>query len=283
MRLKAALLVAALVLAPALCTAQTSAPDAPTATGETGWFNLLTAETLPQRGWSFSLYYNNFDRLMSLEKIFGDTDDLEFDWDRLSASFAYGITERWEVALQVPFYDDFTFRHDELLLGDDLDVNGPNNIHIGTNFQFFRNETVDSAASINGFVEVPTGDTDVASDQHGFGIKGAFRVRRLAFNFGYRDPGDEDDFDNPQDVFVGGGYGRSVTDRFQWITELIGSFIVGGEEDIIDERRSLDLTSGGRLIFPNAASPWAANFALRINVNGASGVGGVVGITYGRR
>jgi hypothetical protein len=275
MRLKAAVLVAAVALGHTTpASAQTPAPPGATATGETGLFNLLSAETLPDRGWSFSLYYNNWDRLIDLHS-FITPDALEYDRDRLSASVGYGITQKWEVAVQVPFYEDFTYRHDRLLLGQELDVNGTNNIRIGTNFQLFHSDNADSSASINGFVEVPTGDSELASDEHGFGVTGAARLRRFVFNFGYRDPGDDEDFDNPQEIVIGGGYARPVSDRLQWMTELISTTEFGGQTEALDVRPALDLSSGIRLLFPNSAAPWALNAALRVNVNGLSGVGAI--------
>jgi len=38
--------------------------NAPTACGETGLFTLLSGDTLPPGGWSFGLYYNDWDRLI---------------------------------------------------------------------------------------------------------------------------------------------------------------------------------------------------------------------------
>jgi hypothetical protein len=288
MRLKAAVLVTALVLgriAPAAAQAPAPPappPAAPTSTGETGLFNVLSAETLPERGFSFSLYYNNWDRLIDLHSTV-TSDSLEYDRTRLSASFGYGITRKWEVAVQVPFYENFNYRHDRVLLGQELDADGTNNIRIGTNFQFFHSDNADSSASVNGFVEIPTGDPDISSDEHGFGITGAARLRRFIVNFGYRDPGDDDDFDNPEEIAIAGGYFRPVTERMQFMSEVVGHIVVGGAEEALDERPAIDLNSGVRMIFPNSAAPWALSLALRVNLNGLSGVGGVVGLTYGRR
>ena len=284
MTVKATCLTAAIVLAlSTLCFAQPG-PAAATATGETGLFNLLSGETLPNRTWSVGFYYNNWDRLLDVDDaLFGTSDDLEFDWDRLSASFAYGLNDRWEASVMFPFYDNFQFHHDELLIGQQLDGAGPNNIRVATNYRFFANSTMDSAASVNGFVELPTGDSDVASDEHGFGATLAARMREYVFNLGYRDPGNDDDFDNPQEVIVAGGYARPITDRFRWISELTGTFVVGGQEDAIDLRHAVDLISGGRLMFPDPGSPWMVNFGVRFNLNGLSGVGGMIGVTYGKR
>ena len=43
--------------------------NGPTVTGETGLFTLLSGETLPQGGWSFGLYYNNWDRLIDFDDV----------------------------------------------------------------------------------------------------------------------------------------------------------------------------------------------------------------------
>ena len=74
--------------------------SAPTATGETGLFTLIDGWTLPQGEWSFGFYYNNWDRLVApipggVARPF--TDDWDYDWNRLSASVGYGITDRFEL------------------------------------------------------------------------------------------------------------------------------------------------------------------------------------------
>lgn len=63
--------------------------NAPTACGETGLFTLLSGDTLPQGGWSFGLYYNDWDQLI-------DFDDRVLEGDRdaeaqLLVELAYGI------------------------------------------------------------------------------------------------------------------------------------------------------------------------------------------------
>src|SRR5688572_9881503 len=99
-----ALALAALLALPAFSNAQFQ--TAPTATGETGLFSLLAAETLPRRSWSFGLYYNNRDRLIGLDdSAFADLSDPEIDWARMSAAFGYGITDRWELSAALPFDD----------------------------------------------------------------------------------------------------------------------------------------------------------------------------------
>ena len=65
-KLKLLFLVTLLGMMPILASAGEEA-NAPTATGETGLFTLLSGETLPQGQWSFGLYYNNWDRLLEFD------------------------------------------------------------------------------------------------------------------------------------------------------------------------------------------------------------------------
>src|SRR6185503_16663306 len=81
--------------------------QAPTITGETGGYSLFSGDTLRQGTWSFSIYANNWDPLFNVDDNEAtDTDEVSVDWTQLSASVGYGITNRCEVAVQVP-YDDF--------------------------------------------------------------------------------------------------------------------------------------------------------------------------------
>ena len=80
--------------------------EGPTATGETGLFTLIDGWTLPRGGWSFGIYYNNWDRLVApipggAEDPFSD--DWDYDWHRLSASVGYGITDNFELSLMLPW------------------------------------------------------------------------------------------------------------------------------------------------------------------------------------
>jgi hypothetical protein len=74
-----------------------------------------------------------------------------------------------------------------------------------------------------------------------------------------------------------------MNDRFQWVNELTTTLLTGGDDDVITLRNSLDLTTGGRYWFPAADGRWGLNFAARFNLIGLSGVGGMVGLTFGAR
>jgi hypothetical protein len=82
--------------------------NAPTACGETGLFTLLSGDTLPRGGWSFGLYYNNWDRLIDFDEPppnYGEAATLML----VGYGIACGFPERFE---DTPFevaYDDFVF------------------------------------------------------------------------------------------------------------------------------------------------------------------------------
>lgn len=298
MKLRSLLFIMLLSLVPALGFAGEEA-NGPTVSGETGLFTLLTGDTLPRGGVSFGLYYNNWDRLVD----FGVGNEVSVDWNRLSASLGYGITDRWEVSVSVP-YDDYMFDEDDFFedggrddffLGD-LDVNGLGNARVGTKFRLIGEQGADTTLALNLFAELPTGDEDVASDDVGFGAGLGWRVRNWVFDFSYRDPGGFDDEDRCGTVPVPGlprpvcregfgsevrggiGYASAVSDRFDWITEVAGTFYDGGFEDAVD------LTTGGRLWLGEDQN-WAFNFALRTDLMQLSDIdehcplGGLIGLT----
>src|SRR3954463_6892704 len=65
MKLKWLGVIALVSLAPTMAMAAEQA-NAASVTGETGLFSLLSGDTLPRGGWSFGLYYNNWDRIAPL-------------------------------------------------------------------------------------------------------------------------------------------------------------------------------------------------------------------------
>lgn len=250
--------------------------NAPTATGETGLFTMLTGDTLPQGGWSFGIYANNWDRLTK-EKFLrpnGDVERLGIDWTRLSASIGYGLTDRWEVSVMVP-YDDY---NNSAPLDDD---SGLGNVRIGTKFRLFGAPGDASRLALNLFAEPKTAEKSLRN--HGLAGKGGFgggidwSYDNWTASAGYHDPGDELD----TETTVGVAYAGSISDRLDWITEVMGTFYSGGALRLKD---AVDLTSGGRLWF--ADDRWAFNFALRADLNQISNfdercpIGGLIGLSY---
>lgn len=284
-RVRCLLLAMLLGLVPAWAVAGPEA-NAPTVTGETGLFTLLSGETLPQGGWSFGLYYNNWDRLFDGPDLAfrdDDEDSLSLDWNRLSASLGYGITDRWEVSLAVP-YDDFNFDEEDLnpAFRGDFDSSGLGNARLGTKFRLLGEPGGEgSKLALNLFAELPTGDDDVASDDTGFGVGLGWSRANWVFSAGYRDSGDDTAFGS--ELNAGLGYAAPVSDRFDWITEVSGSFY-DADDDIFEIEDAVDFTTGGRLWLGEDQN-WAFNFALRTdlmqlsNIDEHCPIGGLVGLT----
>src|SRR6185503_20137173 len=83
--------------------------------------------------------------------------------------------------------------------------------------------------------------------------------------------------------FTGGiGYAGSVSDRLDWITEVVGHSYSG---DGLLPEDAYDLTSGGRLWLGESQN-WAFNFALRTDLAQLDSIdehcplGGLVGMTF---
>jgi outer membrane protein OmpA-like peptidoglycan-associated protein len=302
MKLKCLGIIALLGLAPSVAMAGEQA-NAASVTGETGLFSLLTGDTLPRGGWSFGLYYNNWDRVIDLDPAFSLNNDsqLSLDWNRLSASFGYGITDRWEVSAMVP-YENINYDENDVRVRLE-DGDGLGNVRLGTKIRLFGAQGDRSTLALNAFAELATGDDQVASGDTGYGVGLDWRVANWVLNAGYFDRGSRtlgvrggfnncqpfpfcqtlvgQEFDNK--AFTAGiGYAGAVSDNLDWITEVQGEFGTGNNGFFED---NYDFTTGGRLWF-GAEGNWAFNFALRTDLNQLSSIdehcplGGLVGLTY---
>lgn len=268
--------------------------SAPTATGETGLFTLIDGWTLPKGEWSLGFYYNNWDRLVA--PVPGGvarplSDNWDYDWNRLSASAGYGLTDKFELSVMVP-YEDYTASDNRHLgyvngtsFANKINGSGLGDIRVGGKYQMFARPEEGKALSLNAFVELPTGDEKegivTGGTGWGVGVNWDFAPDWLA-RVGYRDPGSADHFDVSNELQAGLGYSTAINDRFDWITELAATFYQGGDTNPDD---SFDLTTGGRYWFGDSGK-WAMNFGLRVELNQLSDtdehcpIGGLVGLTF---
>ena len=104
--------------------------------------------------------------------------------------------------------------------GADLDASGLGNARLGTKFRLLGAAGDPSTLALNLFVELPTGDDDIASDDPGFGAGLGWRINKWVIDVNYRTPGD----DFPDELHGGLGYVGQVSDRLDWITEVAGTF-----------------------------------------------------------
>ncbi len=273
-------LLVVLLAAPA---AMAQPGSAPTATGETGLFTLLSPETLPQGDWSFSLYYNNWDRVFKFDT------DAGMDIHQLSASLGWGITDRFELAVQVPYLRlDGDFPNNEMFgqLGGKAE-DGLGNVHVGGKW-WLTGERGQGGFALNAYVEAPTGDDKVLAGDTGFGGGLSWANRHWVFDAGFRVPGDltfgNQKYSVSEEVSAGIGNIVPITSRLDWITELAGTFPTASADKQI-YKENVDLTTGGRLWFGEKAN-WAFNFGLRTDLlqldqtDVHCPLGGVLGVTY---
>lgn len=292
MKMRLLLSLAAAVLLGAPLGAQQA--SAPTVTGETGMFTILNGQTAPKGAWSFGFYYDNWDRLVSevpggVDAPFSD--DWDYDWNRLSASVGYGVTDRFELSLMLPWenYDASDINRIGFVNGrlfeEKIDGSGIGNVRLGGKYRVYGGGEARNSMAINAFVELPTGDEDegIVTGDTGFGVGAAWSVGPgWALSVGYHDPGDADRFDVAEEVVGGAGYAARLNDRFDWITELATTLYVGGDSSPDD---MFDLTTGGRYWFGDG-NQWAFNFGLRVELSQLSDtdehcpIGGLVGLTF---
>ncbi len=306
MKLKWVGLIALLSLAPSMAMAEEAEQaNAASVTGETGLFSLLTGDTLPRGGWSLGVYYNNWDRVIDIDRRFSlnKNGQLSIDENRISGSFGYGITDRWEVSVMVPFEN---YKYDNNDLSVRTDTGGgfdTGNVRVGTKIRLLGAQGDPSTLALNAFVEASTGKDTVASSDTGFGVGLDWRLSRWVVNVGYQDLGNRNlpvnggltncepfpfcqqlvaqDFKH-QAITAGIGFVAQVSDRFDWITEVNGEFSTGNNNFYRD---FYDFTTGGR-VWLGEDQHWALNFALRTDLNQLNTIdehcplGGLFGITY---
>jgi outer membrane protein OmpA-like peptidoglycan-associated protein len=264
----------------------------PTATGESGLFNVRSGYTLCKGQWAFGTYYNL--RSYRLTGIV-NRDPLWNDWDvdheQLSVGFGYGLTDKIEIAFSIPYHwydaangfggiDPST--GNELLQGGilngrtffgDIDQSGIGDLRIAAKFQLSEGPSYGMA--LNAFVDLPTGDDDeaVVTGETGFGLGIAWSTGDWAINAGFSNPGQPEAGRESPQIDFGVGYGRSINERLEWITELIAAIKTDGGES----HDEADLTSGVRYHFGDGGN-WAFNAGLRLTA--AEDVGGLIGLTY---
>lgn len=293
-RYSAAMLVGLLVLGflPTLAAAEGDV----TMSGESGLFTLGSGYTVGKGIFSFSTYLNHWDRRVTSDLT---ADPLWTDWDldheRWSAAIGYGVTDRLELSLMLPYdrydaigqnADDPTHYKIGFLNGRrferNIDVDGLANLRLGAKWQLAANQTYGLALAA--FVDLDTGEEAeaVVPGDIGYGLGLNWSYGDWGFHAGYFDPGESDFGPVSEEIELGIGYGRTLSEQLMWITELQGALKTDGDGNHDDA----DVTSGIRVRW-SEDSPWAFNAALRVdlsdigNFNGDySPWGGLLGLTY---
>jgi outer membrane protein OmpA-like peptidoglycan-associated protein len=269
--------------------------EAPTSTGETGLFTLADAIGLERGEWTLGLRYDNWDRLVAAVPgrtlLPGESDDWDYDRHRVALTVGYGLSDRFEIALAVPW--ERLDASDPNRIGvvngrvfeERIDASGAGNVRLGGKLRLTTGGDGDRGVAALAFVELPSGDDDegVVTGDTGWGGGLAWTMNRnWVANALYRDPGDADAFDVPEEILLGLGHVASLSDRLDWITELAATLYQGGDSRPDD---AYDLATGGRYRFGDERR-WALDFGLRLELAQLSDtdehcpIGGLLGLSF---
>ena len=260
---------------------------APTASGQTGLFNVVTADTLRRGDWSFGVYFNDYDLTAGDAEEFAPPSarehrPLSYDLYRLSASIGVGITDRWEVSAMLPYDrivsnggDRVGFINGFLHEGE-VEESGLGAVRLATKFGLTPSDA-ETRFALSGFVDLPTGDEDsgIATGGTDFGIGGHVTrgIGTLGLTYVARGDREGDDLQNIQDVSIPnefrldgglnlpvgwfGGFGGATN----WVSEVSAVFYNGGDRE---PDAPLFLVTGLRHWF--GQSGWALSAGARWNV-----------------
>jgi len=285
---------------------------APTASGQTGLFNVVTADTLRRGDWSFGVYFNDYDLTAGDAEEFAPPSarehrPLSYDLYRLSASIGVGITDRWEVSAMLPYDrivsnggDRVGFINGFLHEGE-FEESGMGAARLATKFML---TPVDAPTrfSLSAFIDLPTGDDDsgIATGGTDFGLGGHVTrgIGSLAAKYVVRGDRESDDVltgisdvSIPNEFRVDAGLNIPVGlfGTTNWISELNTVWYTGGDRApdapvfLVSGLRHWFGTSGWSL---SAAARWnVAKFAdnndeCRFTELDDCGLSGLVGLTF---
>jgi outer membrane protein OmpA-like peptidoglycan-associated protein len=256
---------------------------APTASGQTGLFETVTADTLRRGDWSFGIYFNDYDLVSGEAREFAPASAREFralsyDLYRLGASIGVGLTDRWEVSARLP-YDRITahggdrvgFINGQLMRGD-FEESGLGNLRLATKLGLTPTDSPTRFA-LSAFVDLPTGDDNngIATGGTDFGIGGHVTHGIGSLGLTYVARGDHSgnnittlgDISIPNEFRFDGGLNVPIHmfPTTNWISELNAVLYTGGDRA---PDNPIFLVSGLRHWFGN--SGWALSAAARWNV-----------------
>ena len=287
---------------------------APTSSGQTGLFNVITADTLRRGDWSFGVYYQNWD-LEAAKAPFiipsaRKNKNLGYDLYRLNASVGYGLTDNWEISASLP-YDRLTghggdrngFINGYYYQGKFSD-GGMGAVHLATKFSFGPSSAA-SHLAVSLFADLPTGskNSGIASGATAFGAGLHYTASQFTVGGSYTIVGDRsaknsnfpflapDSSKLPNELLLEAGWNHPLHfwRTTNWITEVNTIAYTGGD---VKPPAPIFLTTGLRHWLGD--SGWSINGGFRWNAAKFSrdhkecrvtelddcGLSGLVGITF---
>jgi len=271
----------------AMSRADQAALVAPTASGQTGLFNVVTGNTLHRGDLSFGIYINGYTLEAADSGVVipsaRTNRPMDYYLTRLSGSIGYGLSDRWEVSAMVP-YDRIHNRGNDrtgLINGfyyqGRFSESGMGPIRLATKFGLTPPDAP-SHFALSLFADLPTGDknTGISTGGTDWGVGahfthdvwtfgGNYKIRgsRSADNTNFPLVGTRSSIDIPNEWTLEGGLNLPV--RFwrttNWITEATGVFYQGGD---FKPENPIFLVTGIRHWFGD--SGWALSLGARWNV-----------------
>ena len=253
---------------------------APSASGQTGLFETVTADTLRRGDWSFGVYFNDYDLLAGEAREFAplsarEYEDMSYDLYRLSGSIGVGITDRWEVSAMLPWDrivsngdDRAGFINGHLHRGE-FNESGLGDFRLATKIGLTPPDAA-SRFALSAFVDFPTGDEEMTGGGTNVGFGGHWTGGRTSLGLTYVARGDHDDddinaieVDVPNEFRLDAGLNWPVGwlgGTTNWISEINTIFYTGGDRA---PDSPIFLVSGIRHWF--GTSGWALNAGARWN------------------
>jgi outer membrane protein OmpA-like peptidoglycan-associated protein len=289
---------------------------APTVSGETGLFHVITGNTLREHDWSFGAYFEGSNLLAAPARELAPLSarpykDYGYDLFRLSLSAGYGITDRWEVSAMMPLDrisghggDRVGYVNGWLYQGRFSD-SGAGDLHLATKFALINGGPGSSKLALSLFTDIPTGDKNSGissgNGNYGVGLHWTQGILTLGGQYaivGSRDESHRNDLfltsgalNLPNEFRVGAGLNVPINfwRTTNWISEARGTFYDGGD---VKPKSPIVLSTGLRHWFGD--SGWAVNGAVNWNVSHYSydhsecaatelddcGLSGLVGVTF---
>ncbi|HKS21967.1 MAG TPA: hypothetical protein VJZ76_04150, partial [Thermoanaerobaculia bacterium] len=259
---------------------------APTASGQTGLFNVVTGNTLHRGDLSFGIYVNGYPLEAAESPIVipsaRENRPIDYYLTRLSASIGYGLSDRWEVSAMLP-YDRIHNRGDDRTgfingfhYAGRFSESGTGPIRLATKFQLTPADGPNHFA-ISLFADLPTGDHDSGISTGGtdwgagahyttgqWTVGGSYKIR------GSRSADDSNfpafapvsvDIPNEWTLEAGLNHPLGFWRTTNWITEATGVFYQGGD---FKPDNPIYLVTGLRHWFGD--SGWALSAGVRWNV-----------------
>lgn len=259
---------------------------APTASGQTGLFNVVTGDTLHRGDFSFGAYINGYS-LESAESpivIPGARTVRPMDYyqTRVSASVGYGLTDRWEVSAMVPWDrlknngGDRTGFVNGWYYAGRFTEDGLGPVRLATKFGLLP-PGGPSKLALSAFVDLPTGESKggIATGGTDFGAGLHYTANMFTVGGSYtirsdRSASDSDwpigsptsiKMPNQWQLDLGMNYPLGFWKHTNWISEATGIFYNGGD---FKPKDPIFLVTGLRHWFGD--SGWALSAGARWNV-----------------